>query len=65
MRTLHKNLTSILLSACSDANGIETNHLLNGFWQVFILDGSSYTKVFQFVVKEVDGVVRLLLTELF
>ena len=49
----------------SDANGIKTNHLLNGFWQVFILDGSSDTEVFQFVVKEVDGVVRLLLTELF
>ena len=62
--TLHENLTSVLIGARSDADGIEAYHLLNGFRQVFVLDISGDTEVLQFVVEEVDGVARLLLCEL-
>jgi hypothetical protein len=61
---LHKNLMSILLSARSDAYGIETDHLLYGFGQMLVLDSCSDTEVLQFVIEEIDGVTCLLLTEL-
>ena len=61
---LHKNLFPVFIGTGSDADGIETDHLLDGFRQVFVLDSSSDTKVLQFVVEEVDSIVSLLLTEL-
>ena len=60
----HENLLSFLFSTCSDSDGIETNHLLDGFWQVLVLYSSGDTKVLQFVVEEIYGVACLLLTEL-
>ena len=62
--TLHKNLFPVFIGARSDADGIETNHLLDGFGQVLVFDGSSDTEVLQFVVEEIYGVASLLLTEL-
>ena len=61
---LHENFLSVLIGACSDADGIEPNHLLNCFWQVLIFDISGDTEVLQFVIEEINGVASLLLTEL-
>ena len=61
---LHENLPSVFIGACSDADGIKADHLLNGFRQVLVLYSCSDTEILQFVVEEVDGVTRLLLTEL-
>ena len=64
MDALHENFLSVLIGACSDADRIEAYHLLDGFGQMLVLDSCCDTKVLQFVVEEVDGVTRLLLTEL-
>ena len=60
----HEDLLSFLFGTCSDADRIEAYHLLDGFGQMLVLDSCRDTKVLQFVVEEVDGVTRLLLTEL-
>ena len=61
---LHENLPSVFIGACSDADGIKADYLLNGFRQVLVLYSCSDTEVLQFVVEEVDGVACLLLCEL-
>ena len=60
----HEDLLSFLFGTCSDVDRIEAYHLLDGFGQMLVLDSCRDTKVLQFVVEEVDGVTRLLLTEL-
>ena len=64
MFTLNKNLFFVFVGAHSDAYGIETDHLMDGFGQTFVLDCCSDTEVLQFVVEEIYSVTCLLLTEL-
>ena len=46
------------------ADGIETYHLLDGIGQQLAVDRGGDAEVLQFVVKEVDDVVRLLVVQL-
>ena len=63
--TLNEYLFSVLICTRGDTDGVEANHLLDGFGQTFVLDSSCDAEVLQFVVEEHDGVVGLLLCQLF
>ena len=62
MGTLQVNL--VVVGYYGHADGVEAYHLLDGIGQLLILDGGGDAEVLQFVVEEVDGVVRLLVVQL-